>query len=473
MLYCGLDKWAHPLRVRPFFFGTRSLVNELQMKTPDIDVVRTNGCLFPGGTVIELMRNTINQSTVLLRWKEEHCEIADQVQYSGTTYSAASIAPSIMRALRLPARIGPPETAEVLFADLHAFFTSRSGQLDSCVIPLVFAVFTSWLSPVLPIAPILSIFAPPGSPKTRILQLLGMVCRRPLCIVGLTRSEMLRLPWSLGLTLLLDEPDSKSGMQTILRASTQRGMHVAACRDVLDIFGPKFIVSSRPLYGVSLEGDVLRIALTPISGNLPPLEKGEEEEAAERFQARFLGYFLRNFNSVHVPKFDVSKLGLPVQGVAQTLGSAVVGGKELQSKILPILTIQDEEIRAARACALDSVVIESILFFIHRGDWSKVRTQNLAEKVTEIYKGRGSDRTDVSAETVGWALKRLGIPSGRINKAGNGVELTNAVSRLVHRLALSYGVRAMQSGFRPGCRYCEELESAADRRPSNVAGNGA
>ena len=131
--------------------------------------------------------------------------------------------------------------------------------------------------------------------------------------------------------------------------------------------------------------------------------------------------------------------------------------------------IQDEEVRAARACALDSVVIESILFFIHRGDWSKVRTQNLAEKVTEIYKGRGSDRTDVSAETVGWSVKRLGIPSGRINKAGNGVELTNAVSRLVHRLALSYGVRAMQSGFRPGCRYCEELESAAERRPSNVA----
>ena len=108
-----------------------------------------------------------------------------------------------------------------------------------------------------------------------------------------------------------------------------------------------------------------------------------------------------------------------------------------------------------------------------KGDWSKVRTQSLAEKVTEIYKGRGSDRTDVSAESVGWAVKRLGVPSGRINKAGNGVELTNELCRLVHRLALSYGVRAMQSGPRRGCRYCEELDLAARQQTSHVAMNAA
>jgi hypothetical protein len=438
------------------------------MKTTDSDVVRTNGQICPDGSVIELMRNVNNQGTVLVHWKNEHFETADRVEHSGAIYSAAPIAPSIARAVRLPARIGPPETTETLFADLHAFFTSRSGQLDSCVTPLIFAVFASWLSPVLPIAPILSIFAPSGSPKTRILQLLRMVCRRPLCIVGLTRSDIRRLPWFLGPTLLLDEPDSKSAMQTILRASSERGMHVAAGDGFVDPFGPKIIVSSMPLYDASLEADVLRVALTPISGNVPPLEKQEEEEVAEKFQARFLGYFLRNFSRVQVPSFDVSELALPAQIIAQTLGSAVVASAKLQARILPMLTVQDEEVRAARASSLDSVVLESILFFLHRGDWSKVRTQNLAEKVTEIYKGRGSDRTDVSAESVGWAVKRLGIPSGRINKAGNGVELTNAVGRLVHRLALSYGVRAMQSGFRQGCSYCEELQAAAKQQPSDA-----
>jgi hypothetical protein len=142
-----------PSRGSSIFFCPEVFGNHLQMKTTDSDVVWTTGHLFPDRTVIELMRNTSNQGMVLLRWKDEHCEMADRVEYSGTTYAAAPIAPSVQRALRLPARIGPPETTEALFGDLHAFFTSRSGQLDSCVTPLVFGVFASWLSPVLPIAP--------------------------------------------------------------------------------------------------------------------------------------------------------------------------------------------------------------------------------------------------------------------------------------------------------------------------------
>jgi hypothetical protein len=431
------------------------------VETTDIDdAVRTTGYLGPDGTAIELVRKAGNQSVALVRWKDENFEIADRVKYSGTTYAAAQIAPSIARALRLPVRVGPPETIERLFGDLHTFLTSYSGQLDSLITPLVFAVFASWLAPVLPIAPIVSIFAPPGSPKHRILQLLGMVCRHPFCIVGVTRSEMIRIPWSLGPTLLLDEPAPNSAMQTLLRASSQRGMLVAAGHDIVDLFGPKIIVSSKPAYEASLEGDVLRVALMPILGTLTSFEKREEEQIAEEFQARFLGYFLRNFDSVRVPDFDVSKLAVPVQGIAQALGSAVAGSQELQTRILPTLAVQDEESRAARACNLDSVVLEAMLFFIHRGDWSKVRTQSLAEEVTEIYKGRGSDRIDVSAESVGWAIKRLRIPSGRIDRASNGVELTADVCSQVHRLALSYGVRAMQAGLHETCRFCGELRLA-------------
>jgi len=429
------------------------------MNTPIIEIVQTTGQIFSDGTVIELMRNVNNQGIALVRWKNEHFETADRVEHSGAVYSAAPVPPSIVRAVRLPARIGPPETTEDLFRDLHSFFTGHSGQLDSCVTPLVFAVFASWLSPVLPIAPIVSIFAPPGSPKTRILQLLGMVCRHPLCLVGLTRRDLLRLPWSLAPTLLLDEPDSKPSVQTILRASTQRGMNVAAGDGILDLFGPKIIISSKPLSDTSLEGEVVQLALMPTSGNMPPFEKTEEEETAERFQARFLGYFLRNFNNVVVPKFGVSHLRQPLQLLAQTLGSVVVGDEKLQAKIFSILAIQNEEQRTESARSLDSVVIEALLFFVHEGRQSKVRAQEVAEKASQIYEGRGS-RHIVSSESMGWAIKRLRIPSGRIDRAGNGVELAVDVCRQVHRLALSYDVLAMRAGLHESCRFCEDLRLA-------------
>ena len=236
-------------------------------------------------------------------------------------------------------------------------------------------------------------------------------------------------------------------------------MNVAAGDGIVDLFGPKIIISSKPLSQTSLEGEVVQLALIPTSGNIPPFEKTEEEEIAERFQARLLGYFLRNFNNVGVPKFDVSHLRQPLQLIAQTLGSVVVGDEKLQARILPILAIQNEEQCAENARSFDCVVIEALLFFVHEGQQSKVRAQQVAEKVSLIYDGRGSRQT-VSAESVGWTIKRLRIPSGRIDRAGNGVELTADVCRQVHRLAVAYDVQAIQSGVHQTCRFCKEFQLA-------------
>jgi len=128
-----------------------------------------------------------------------------------------------------------------------------------------------------------------------------------------------------------------------------------------------------------------------------------------------------------------------------------------KKKILPILSVQDEEIRADRARANDAVVLEACLAYLHQGGWTKVRTDSIAEKVCAINKGRGSDNSP-SAESVGRALKRLTIPSGRINRAGNGVELTVLTCQLIHNLAVSLGVRAMDGRVRGDCRFCRELE---------------
>ena len=92
----------------------------------------------------------------------------------------------------------------------------------------------------------------------------------------------------------------------------------------------------------------------------------------------------------------------------------------------------------------------------------------LAKEMSAIYKGRGIDE-EPSAECVGWAVKRLGIPSGRINRSGNGLTLNVSTCRLIHKLALSHGVRAMQGGFFSGCRFCRELETA-NRAGQNSSG---
>ena len=420
--------------------------------------LQTAGEFLPDGVAVELVRALATPEQLrLLSWHGEILQEGLQISHDGRSYEPLRMDPSVSKALRLPTRIAPPEPTRQLFDSVHHLLSSRMGQLEPCITKIVFAVFASWLVPVLPMAPIVWIFAPAGSPKNLVMQLLSLLCRRPLRLVGVRRGDLLHAPMSLQPTLLLDEPDLEPGMQSILQASSYRGLHIPGGRRIQEIYGSKIICSRRLPQGAALETDALRIALIPATAQLIPLDKTTQEEIAEEFQARFLSYLLRNFTNVQIPKFDVSHLTLPVQDLARALGAAVVGDEELQGRILPLLTGQDEEFRADRARAVDAVVLEALLFFIHDGGYSKVRAKELAERVAAIYKGRGSDEAP-SPEMVGWAVRRLGIPGGRLDSAGNGVELPEPTCRLVHQLAISYGVRSMQVGSFNACRYCRVPE---------------
>jgi hypothetical protein len=425
--------------------------------------IQTAGEIFSDGTAIEILRDPASPAGFsLVRSQQGVLDLKPALSHGGRMYVPIRMERSVSKAVCFPTRVAPAESTKKLFTDVHALLRRYLAQLDPCITAMVFEIFASWMSPVLPIAPILSIFAPAGSPKNLVLQMLGMLSRRPLRLVGLRRGDVLRLPMPLQPTLLLDEPDLRPEMQTMLQSSTHRGTQIISSHGILEFYGPKIICSRKLPQGTALETDALRIALIPVAGQQPPLDKRAEAEIAEEFQSRFLGYLLRNSSRAQIPSFDVSQFSLPVQDLARAFGAAIVGDGELQQKILPLLSVQDEEIRADRASAFDSIVLEAILSFIHQDGWTKVRIDILAEKVSAIYKGRGFDE-EPSAERVGWAVKRLGIPSGRINRAGNGIELNVSTCRLVHKLALSHGVRAMQGGFFSECRYCRELQAVMRR----------
>ena len=143
----------------------------------------------------------------MILFRKEILEIKSEILYANRVYVPMPVDSSVAKAVHFPTRVAPSESTRKLFTAVHALLASHLGQLDPCITAIVFAIFASWLSPVLPTAPILSIFAPAGSPKKLVLRLLNMLCRHPLCLIGLRRSDLLRVPISLQPTLLLDEPD--------------------------------------------------------------------------------------------------------------------------------------------------------------------------------------------------------------------------------------------------------------------------
>lgn len=421
--------------------------------------IQTAGEIFRDGTAIELLRDPARpEGFSLVCSRQGILDPKPVLSHGGRVYAPVRAERAVSKAVCFPTRVAQPESAKKLFTDVHALLRRHLAQLEPCITAMVFTIFASWMSPVLPIAPILLIVAPAGSPKSLVLQMLGVLCRRPLRLVGLRRGDIFRLPMSLQPTLLLDEPDLRPEMQTMLQSSTHRGTRIIGGGGIAEFYGPKIICSGKLPQGTALATEALRIALIPVMGQQPPLDKRAETEIAEEFQSRFLGYFLRNSSGVQTPSFDVSQFSLPVRDLALGFGAAIVGDGELQQKILPLLSVQDEEIRADRASAFDSIVLEAGLSFTHQGGRTSVHMDKLAKEMSAIYKGRGIDE-EPSAECVGWAVKRLGIPSGRINRSGNGLTLNVSTCRLIHKLALSHGVRAMQGGFFSGCRFCRELET--------------
>ena len=461
-----VQRWPVLVGGRPPRFRTSNCRGE---RHPDIGMAKqselkkpkaipTAGQIFPDGAALDIIRDSSSPENLrLLSWRGKILDEGPQISIGGRRYEPVRVNRSVMTALRFPARVAPPESAKELFTDVQRLLRLYLGQLDSCITAMVFAIFAAWLAPVLPMAPILSIYAPVGSPKYLTMQLLSLLCPRVLCLAGVKRSDLLGMPMELRPTLLLAEPDLQPAMRNILHAAAHRGFYVPSGDGVRELYGPKIIMTSKSPNTEFLEAEVLQIALIPVSGQRPSLDKKTAEQVAEEFQARFLGYFLQNFSGAQVPTFDVSDLAVPVQDLARAFGAVIIGDTELQARILPLLKVLDEEICADRARACDAVVLEALLFFIHEGGWSKVRTESVAEKVCAIYKGRGSDQQP-SPESVGRAIRRLGIPSGRINRSGNGVELNVSTCRLIHNLARSHCVRAMEGGLRKECRYCEELE---------------
>jgi hypothetical protein len=426
-------------------------------------VIQTAGEIFPDGVGLDLLRvQSDPEHPHVLSWKEKILEVGPRVSHDSRQYEAVHVAPSIASAMCFPSSVAPPETTRNLFDALHGLLTRSLNQPEKTITLLTAAVFASWLPDLLPIAPVFYIVAPAESPKIVLLQILRRVCRRALLLVGVSRGDFRCLPMDLQPTLLLDEPDLRPAMQRLIHSSSYRGALIPCGRGLLNPFGPKVIFSRAFPGNWSLTSPVLRIVLTPPSTPTHPLDEESEQRIATEFQARLLAFRLGNFRHVRVPDFNVSNLTSPIQDLAKALGAALIGEEELQQKILACLNAEDQVIRAERSSTGEGLVIEASLFFCHKDGISQFRSSELATTVSAMYAGRGSDEA-ISPESAGWKMKGLGLPTGTIDHAGNGLKLIDSTRRLVHQLAMAYDIFNRPEAFRAGCPHCNEIKKTPAR----------
>lgn len=287
-----------------------------------------------------------------------------------------------------------------------------------------------------------------------LFELLSRLCRRAILLAGIKPATLQQIPMKeLMPTLLIRQIKPGKSASELLDASDRRRRFVACGKELVDFYCAKCVYVGDQ-YDAKHADSGLYIHL----GRNAPSAKAAypSEEATQHLQNQLFTYrsFYRDRRSqqmFQVPGND--ELLLQPDMIAYRLCSVIFEDCELQGRIIDLLGIQNEQMRADRASATEAMVLRAVLILAHR-DEQQVYARDIAVAANQIYKEQG-ESVKLTAEKVGHALKRLGLYTRRLGTNGRGLILDKATQIRAHQLSLEYDVLPVV----PECGYCHNLQA--------------
>ena len=425
--------------------------------------IATAGEVFSDGRMLELVRDRLDPTqSALLRWDGTNATIARRVEQDGRVYLPITAAPNIFEGLRLPSGNAPYGSTQELFTAVTSVFT------EYCDLPAAYAelagasVVSTFFADCLRLAPCVCIVGNARSEATRVLRILGCLCRHPVLGTDLDVSQLGSLVVRLRPTLVLYQAQIATPLLRLMRASQLPDFRVLRNGEPVSLFCAKAIYSEN---GVPPEwaGDVVEIPIAPARRKLPAWNAEIERDLAEALQPKLLAYRLANLAKVAASTCDALVRDLPethhdhgnVSELARGLGSCIVEDDKLQNRIMGHLRASDQAARVERAWQLESLVIEALLFVCHQSPDYPVTVGYVTKLVNGILENRG-EITRFKPRKVGPRLAALKILTER---AGNGYcfRLFNETRERIHELAQAFDVPSVQDRVRR-CEYCPAKE---------------
>jgi hypothetical protein len=169
-------------------------------------------------------------------------------------------------AMNLPAGIRPYRSTTRLFYTIRSLIGAAVDVSEPDGTILAAFVLYTWVADRLPVAVYLSIVGLPQSGKSTLLEILSLICRRPLLVSDISQAAVYRACSRLHPTLLVDEIDwhssnGTSAMRQLLRAGTGRSSQVLRVRESSWSFGPKVFGSLEPSSDPALNSRCIEIAM--------------------------------------------------------------------------------------------------------------------------------------------------------------------------------------------------------------------
>jgi hypothetical protein len=426
--------------------GQPNLDDSPFIPSPAIDVAR---CLDPYKKRI--------LAVMLIEWVDSKPTLSynlntpDMMEFEGQQYYVPPLPPGLYESMPLPFGWRPYGSSRELFTSIQHFlhgFVMLSEEMSAL---LTYWCIASWFPDVLDFVPRLTITGSKYAADL-LFQMLRCACRRPLLLAGLSPAVLKLIPIrELMPTLFIYESRPSKRTEELLDAGDYRGYFFASganmhqCYCARCIYLGEGLISARSVsQGIYIH--VSRNALLP-ERSLPSTE---EIQALQNML-----FIYRNFNRDRVAASRYRPTGLlpELNAVARQLGACIVENTDLQHRIPQLLREQNEQALGDRLSELKGAVLRAVLRHCHAGD-GKVHTSKIADTVNATYKKEG-ESLRVSSESVGHALKNVGLYSTRLDSSGRGLKLDKTTQLRVHQLALAYGVLPSV----PECGHCQTLQN--------------
>jgi hypothetical protein len=288
----------------------------------------------------------------------------------------------------------------------------------------------TWIYERFDFIPYLQLIGPPGSGKTRSLEVLNAVCYHAAKHTSPTAAVLFRMVSKYQPTLLIDEVDSgmRGDLRDILREGTSRDGKVIRCSSddyqphAYPCFSPKIYAGQEPITDPALVSRIIQENMARVvkAQHIGPSLAPNFRTDARNLQARLLRWALESFWNIE----ELDPVWADPRQRQVFLPLFTVAPNEFHGDLRLLMERQANSARVTMQDSLDGEVVAALK---RMGSQLIIRPLDVAR---EVCSARGIDYEDargnperVGPEKIGNALKRLGI-----------VECTRSAGGMIYRV---------------------------------------
>jgi hypothetical protein len=429
------------------------------------------------GTLIEMIEDPSNPSNSRFAvYRNGIVEYAAKVERDDRVLLPVPRDQGILKHVRLPRGAQSCHSPAELLGGIGALILACVDiSIDDASLIAAFVIST-WFIESLPIAPYLALVGPPRSGKSTLLQVLNLVCRRPLLTADITSAAFYEVYEKLSPTLLVDETltaGSRRELFHLLKTGTTRGSVTLRKGRSLKAFGPKVISYTELPNDAALNSRCVIIPMQETNRTDLAKPTGKKSlDTADNLQKQLLQYRLESYHSLRLPKVEGDeRLYSRTRDLYQALALPIGNQTEFCEYLVRLFETQQEINREPLTLA-STALLRFLYEWIHLHLTDGKCAQKELTFGVNLNLERLQETFRLNAHEVGRALTSLGFTNRKRTNEGFILWLDLRTRKRIHNLAHDYAIdqesQFQEETFGNGCGLCRNPGS----NPSSIETKG-